>query len=288
MYPITLEASGSGFVMPHGPYGSGNEQFLEFNTDVTRFRLQRLGMYLSSDLFSAGYMTASGSVACKALATMARGKKIFFTGELLDQWDLDLLIHCAMRTSLAPDKSRQVKLNPAEFLKAQGLRNDARNRDRVFASLTRLHTGSIEIAGGGYTYMTRLMNRVLVDRDRRFCLLEANADLVASLRREARTALDAHDRMGLGRNGLAKWLHGLLMVFRGGFSANLACLRRLCGLAETTEHAFVQRMDAALALLAGSGLVESWTINQGMVRVTAYPAEPSQAVCGYICDAAGA
>jgi hypothetical protein len=193
-----------------------------------------------------------------------------------------------MRTSLAPGKSRQVKLNPAKFLKAQGLRNDARNRERVFTSLTKLHTGNIEIAGGSYTYMTRLMNRLLVDRDRRFCLLEANADLVASLRREAKTAMDVHDRMSLGRNGLAKWVHGLLMIFRGGFSANIGCLRRLCGLAETSERVFFHRMETALELLAEAGLVESWAFDQGAVRVTAYSAEPSQAVCGYICDATGA
>jgi hypothetical protein len=274
--------------MPNGPYGSGNEDFLEFTSGPVRFRLQRLGMYLLSDLFTARYMAASGFAHGKVLATMARGKEVVYTGEILDQWDLDLLVHCAMKTSLAPGKSRQVRLDPQEFLAVHGLRNDVRNRERVFGSLVRMHTGGIEIAGADYTYMTRLLNRVLVDRGRRFCLLEANVDLVASLRREAHIAMDVGDRMILGKNGMAKWLHGMLMVFRGGFSAHLSGLSRLCGLSGLGDCDFIERMVTALELLAEAGLVDQWTLGRGMVRVKARSALSQEAVCGYVCNAAHA
>ncbi len=284
MFSMTQSSFPAGFVMPHGPYGFGNEQFLEFPADKVRFRLQRLGVYLVSDLFASSYMDSGGYVREKALTTMARGKIIYFTGELLDQWDLDVLMHCAAQTSLAPNKSRQLQLNPAELLRALGLRNDLRNRRRVYASLIRIHASAISIAGDDYCYMTGLVNRLLVDRVRDLCLLEVNADVVASLRRTPQTDMNVRDRYTLGRNGLAKWLHGVLLVFRGGFSANMDCLRRLAGAPDTVEHVFNSRIAKALEQLQHSGFIEEWELEQDVLRVVARLAETHHTACGYIAS----
>ncbi|MGE4557821.1 MAG: hypothetical protein AB7D07_13495 [Desulfovibrionaceae bacterium] len=289
MFPLSYDVHHAGFVLPHGPYGSEDDRFLDFTGGgAMRFRKQRLGIYLASDLFTSSYNKASGAVSRKPLASMARGKRLYYTGEILDQWDLDVLMHCAMQSRLPPDASGQFKTSPAVMLRELGLRNDQRNRDRIYASLSRLHSGCLEIAGKRYTYMTRLLNRALLDRDRQLCLLEANADLVAAFQRGARSALDFRDRLTLGRNGMAKWLHGILLVFRGGFSANMTALRRLCGAERFTARAFAARTAKALELLSDARLVSGWEMDGDVVRVMASPAEPRRTACGYIARAADA
>jgi len=282
MFSMTPGTDISGLVMPNGPYGGGNEDFLQFRADSASFRLQRLGSYLLSDLFTTGYMEASGFVHQKPLTTLARGKQFYYTGEIFDQWDLDVLMHCARHTKLGSAGARLLRLDPGKLLQSLNLRNDQRNRDKVFTSLYRLHSGQIEIHGERYRYLTRLINRLLLDENQRFCLLEANADLVASLRAGRHASVDIRDRFTLGRNGLAKWMHGALMVFKGGFAADLDCLHRLCGSSAKTIKGFSQSTTRALDNLAKAGMVESWELEKNHVRVAATPAEIQDAACGFI------
>ncbi len=268
--------------MPHGPYGAGNEDFLQFRADSASFRLQRLGSYLLSDLFTTGYMEAEGFVRQKPLTTLARGKQFYYTGEIFDQWDLDVLMHCARHTKMGTANARLLRLDPGKLLTSLNLRNNQRNRDKVFTSLYRLHSGQIEIRGERYRYLTRLINRLLLDENRRFVLLEANADLVASLRQGRHAAVDIRDRFTLGRNGLAKWMHGALMVFKGGFAAELECLHKLCGSSARSIKGFSQSTAKALDNLAKAGIVEHWELHEGQVRVAATPAELQDAACGFI------
>lgn len=282
MFSMALAADTAGIVMPHGPYGAGNEDFLEFRADSACFRLQRLGSYLLSDLFTTGYMEAQGFVRDKPLTTLARGKQFHYTGEIFDQWDLDVLMHCARHTHLAAEGAALLRLDPARLLRSLNLRNDSRNREKVFASLQRLHSGQLEIRGARYRYLTRLINRVLLDERNRACLLEVNADLVASLRQGQQAAMEIRDRFSLGRNGMAKWMHGALMVFKGGFSAQLDCLHKLCGSSARTPKSFSLTANKALELLAAAGIVDSWNMENGRATVAATPARMRDSACGFI------
>jgi hypothetical protein len=267
---------------PHGLHDPDHEGFLMFPSSQAMFRVQRLAIYLASSLFTPGYMTASNFVKDNPLVTLTQGKHLLFTGEIFDQWDLDVLIHCAKQTSLAQGNTGQIQLEPAPLLRSLNLRNSKRNQERVFASLHRLHTGTIEIAGKGYRYMTRLINRVLLDEEHRQCIVEVNGDVTAALRRGDTTSIKARERLSLGRNGLAKWLHGATMVFRGGFGADVSSLHTLCGAPAKSLPGFSSRLCKALDVLAQAGFLETWKLEGDHVRVTARPVRAHHSVCGVI------
>ncbi len=281
MFPMPHTTNSSGLVMPHGPYGAGNEDFLEFRSDSSHFRLQRLGSYLLSDLFSTGYMDSSGFVHKKPLVTLARGKEFYYTGDLLDQWDLDVLMYCARHTRQGANGVKLLRTDPADLLQTLKLRNDQRNRERVFDSLYRLHSAQLEIAGERYRYLTRLINRVLLEERKGIFLLEINADLVASLRQGKQMTVDIRDRFSLGRNGLAKWIHGALMVFKGGFSADINYLHTLCGSASKTAKVFHHNLAKAVEILSEAGAIEHSELHDDLLIVTSTPAHMLDSACGF-------
>lgn len=243
------------------------------------FRIQRLGSYLVSNLFAAEYMAESEFVHEQRLVTLCRGKKMFFTGARFDQWDLDVLLYCALTAPVKNGKPVQFQFSPVDLLRALNLRNSPSNRDRVFTSLLRLHTGVIDIRGSDYRYMTRLMNRVLVDAAQERCLVEINEDVTASFRM-GDAPLQLRDRRALGRNGLAKWLHGVVMVFTGGFTSDIEGLHSLCRPAANPAPRFAAGLEGALDLLEDIGVVESRRIDGSRVRVVAGTAPASNATCG--------
>ncbi|QGY40378.1 hypothetical protein GM415_09635 [Pseudodesulfovibrio cashew] len=282
MFDSTYVNDSIGMHAPHGPYVAAFDGFFGNAQEESRFRQQRLGVYFLSDLFSAGYMGKTDYVKDKELVTLARDKTMTFTGETFDQWDLDVLIHCVMRTPTSGGGSEKVRIDPGELLRAVNLRNYDMNRERVFSSLWRLHMGSMMIEGKGYRYMTRLIDRVLLDQRLGSCLVEVNQDVVTSIRHERNLSLDMENRRCFKRNGLAKWLHGAIMSFKGGFVAEMECLRALCGAPDRSRHAFPARLTKALDVMSECDAIRDWQIDGDKVKVVPSCTRRDGTACGYI------
>ncbi|WP_041720257.1 hypothetical protein [Pseudodesulfovibrio piezophilus] len=271
------------FSMQHTAYETEHSLFPATSPGGTTFRTQRLGTYLISDLFRGDYMAPTTFTHNKRLISLVRGKEIFFTGETFDQWDLDVLLHCVNNAPANTRQACQIQFSPADLLHSLHLRNNEHNRDQVFASLQRLHTGVIDISGSEYRYMTRLINRVLVDRQQNMCLVEINGDVVTTFR-SGGTPMKLEDRRFLGRNGLGKWLLGATKVFEGGFTAEMLSLQALCGTPTKQKHCFANRLTKALDLLAENGRVESWNMDGDRVQVTTHPLQIRNTACGIFCS----
>ncbi|BCS89773.1 hypothetical protein [Pseudodesulfovibrio sediminis] len=263
-------------------YASGRRDLFGTVQDSTSFRQQRLGVYLLSDLFTAGFMSASEFVHDKRLVTLARDKTTTYTGETFDQWDLDVLIHCVTRSSVVNGHTQKVLIEPGKLLRSMNLRNTEMNQDHVFSSLWRLHTGSIMIIGKGYRYMTRLIDRVLLDEKEGNCLVEVNTDIVSSLKHERNLSLDVETRNYFRRNGLAKWLHGAVMTFKGGFVADTDSLHALCGAPARSKHLFPTRLIKALEIMEECCAIKSWKVEENSVMVVPNCMRNNGIACGYI------
>lgn len=280
MHPFMSMADTAGFTLPYGP----DSEYDLFNThpsaDVS-FRVQRLGTYLISNLFRAEYMSEAGFVHDLKLVTLCRGKELFFTGQRFDQWDLDVLFYCALNTPTKNGIPHQFEFAPEELLHSLNLRNTPLNRQRVFDSLKRLHNGEVEIRGKDYQYMTRFINRVLVDAGRGKCLVETNADVAATFR-ASKVSEEIRDRRILGRDGLAKWLHGATMVFKGGFTSNKENLYELCDPDTKQMRCFANKLDKALHLLESTARIESWATEEDRVRVVSKAPRIKNSACGVL------
>ncbi len=270
-----------GYSMPHGPFSSGGVELSNDLFGPSRFRAQHPATYLVSDLFIASYMGASAHVEHKPLRTLSARKKVYFTGRVFDQWDLDVLTYCTIHTTSKQGNSLPLRVNVGDLLHSVGLRKDRNNRERLFQSLSRLHEGQLEIVGSRYRYMTRLVDRVLLDEKHQYCLVGVNNDVIGSIRQSKRMEAEFRDRLRLGRNGLAKWLYGALLVFKGGFEADLNCLRRLCGTSSKTINSFSIAMEKALNLLKEESIILESSLEGDRVKLIAHPAQMSNASCGF-------
>ncbi len=270
-----------GYSMPHGPFSSGGVELSDDMFGPSRFRAQHPATYLVSDLFVAGYMGASAFVEHKPLRTLSARKKVYFTGRVFDQWDLDVLTYCTIHTSSKQGKTSPLRVDVGDLLHAIGHRKDRNNRERLFQSLSRLQEGQIEIVGARYRYMTRLVDRLLLDEKHQFCLVDVNNDVIASIRQSKRMESEFRDRLRLGRNGLAKWLYGALLVFKGGFESDVNCLRRLCGTSSKSINSFSIAMEKALTLLKEESIILEWSLDSERIKLIAHPAQMSNASCGF-------
>ncbi|MUM77881.1 hypothetical protein GKC30_09565 [Pseudodesulfovibrio sp. F-1] len=256
--------------------------FFEASRPGREFRQLRIGTYLLSNLFAASFMGRSGFVKDKDLVGLSRNKRVAFTGETFDQWDLDVLLHCAMRSPGARGAAGKVQVDAAALLREARLRNSEENREQVYASLFRLHTGSLCIEGDGYRSMTRLLDRVLLDQTKERCLVEVNRDIVNALSAQRSWYRAFDSRFALRRNGLAKWLQGVVLAFSGGFKADIPSLHTLCGMSSRTRYIFPKLVVKALHAMEEAGIVDSWQVEGGRVVVLPRNRQRSDGACGVI------
>jgi len=261
-----------------------NEGLFESSRPCREFRQLRINTYLLSNLFSASYMGRSCFVKDKGLVGLSRDTTVSFTGETFDQWDLDVLLHCAMRSSGARDASGRVQVDAASLLRDARLRNSEENREQVYASLFRLHTGCLRIEGEGYRSMTRLLDRVLLDQTKERCLVEVNRDFVNSLSGERGRHRTIGNRLALRRNGLAKWLQGVALAFPGGFRADIPSLHALCGMSNRARYLFPKLLEKALGAMEGAGIVDSWQVEGRRAVVLPRNRQRTDAACGFIAS----
>jgi hypothetical protein len=247
------------------------------------FNIQNPIRFLVSDLFSVR-TGKRGPRRERTLATVSRTKRFTYSGDPLDQFDLDVLLHCA--AAAGSTRPGGVWLEHSVLVRALGRRNDAANRTRVCESLERLQDGAIGIQGHSYRYLTRLVNRALLYESAAASLVEVNKDFADSIRSVRGLELFLTERRGLGANSLAKWLHGVLWIFPAGFSSDIDTLGFLCGMPEHGMKTFRSRCEKALVLLTANGVVTDACIEaSGQLHVAGRRNTPRARACGFLAVA---
>lgn len=260
-----------------GPLALANRSV--FGSTHASFNVQKPVRYFVSGLFAAS-AGQRNYVREALLASPSRTKRYTYTGEPLDQFDLDILLHCTAAAGVARKHGTQIE--HAGLIKALGKRNDAAMRKRICDSLTRLQECAIGIDGEGYRYMTRLMNRALLNSAACASLVEINSDFADSIRTMRGLDLLLHERRSLGNNGLAKWLHGVLWVFPAGFSSDLATLAELSGMRRKSAYGFQKQCLEALELLIDTGVVTQYSMERsGRLHVEGRRNNTHASECGF-------
>ncbi|GAB7079253.1 hypothetical protein [Megalodesulfovibrio paquesii] len=260
--------------------GLGGADFMTSAASAPNLRFQKPALFLLSSLFRADYLGRRAWVTAQPLSSVARSKVLLYTGETLDQFDLDVLLYCAQQ----PRAATGCMVAPAQLLKELHLRHDERNRTRVFESLARLHGCCLEFRKGGYRYLTRFLNRLLLDDQAPGCLVEVNDEILQTLGRGPQHASRRHDRYALGREGLDKWLYGAMGIFAAGFEADLSRLQQLMGLERKPAKAFQEELARSLERLGAAGSIASHQFGPDpkadATSTAASPAPARVVVCG--------
>lgn len=192
-------------------------------------------LFLASGLFLAGQTGAAHvrqrrNVDCVTVETLCADKTLRFSGETLDQSDLDALLACLATCLEQGGPTNDFwRASPELALKRLGRRADRAGALAFVKSLTRLEAARIEVRGERYRCSARLITRLLLDTADKTALVEFDSGLLAYFLGRPGLATLLRQRRELGRDGLAKWLLGAGWATSGCFAVDLDRLKRLCG-----------------------------------------------------------
>lgn len=211
----------------------------------------------------------------RTLIAAVEGYEIRFKGETFNQTDLDALegmLHLAMPHPLG----KKVEFSAHSFLKELGRKTSGEQHEQLKEQMSRLIGGVVEITDlkAKITFIGTLVHKAYRDEVTGRYVVIFDKDMLA-LYEAGYTLIDWQQRMALGQNNLAKWLHGFYSSHAAPFAYKVDTLRGLCGSAAELKK-FKQGLKKSLAELADVGAIEAWSIDaDDLVQIERKPS-PSQ------------
>jgi hypothetical protein len=180
------------------------------------------------------------------------GIEIRYTGERLDQGDLDLW-ECVLHIARAQDMGSQCRFNGYAMLKLLGMTYCGKNCETLHTRLLRLRANAIEIEQGRYSYIGGLLDEAYKDKDTHEYVVVLNPQLRALFEGDQFTQIDWNVRYALAGQTLAQWLHGYYASHAQPFPVKIETIHKLCGSESKEMFHFKQDLKKALdALTAAS------------------------------------
>lgn len=193
--------------------------------------------------------------------------KIIFTGIRLNQKDLDYfeeLLHLQRMQPLG----EPIRFTASALLKSMGLSAGKYQYDELKDVIARLGANKTEVVVDN----KKVFGRSLVekfDRDEETHEYEVQLNpLLMRMFDAGYTQVDWTQRHALGKNMLAKALHGLYSTHASPYPVKVDTIRKLTGSSTKDLSKFRQQLRAALGALQNVGAFLSWEIdNRDLVHV---------------------
>ena len=197
------------------------------------------------------------------------GVEILYTGERLDQSDLDVwegVLHAVRKHPFGC----ACRVTTYALLKAMGKTDCSDNRASLHDRIVRLRANAVEIRQGRYHYIGGLIRSAVKDEVTQEWVIELDDKMLPLLAYDQFTYIKWQDRRALANKQLAKWLHGYYMSHARPHPVKISTLQKLCG-SQATQNKFTQLLKAALQdvaeVCAKNGTTFSWEIVDGLVYV---------------------
>lgn len=183
--------------------------------------------FLRSALFGAIQRGPRRYMKREQIAAL-EGIEIYYTGERLDQGDLDLwemLLHIARLQGLG----NECRVTAYQLLKALGKTDSGKNRDILDIRLSRMKATGVDVHIGRYGYEGSLIDEIYRDKETREYVFRANPKLRSMFEPDQFTQVDWAVRRELDGQPLAQWLHGFYASHAKPYPMSVSKLRELCG-----------------------------------------------------------
>ena len=202
--------------------------------------------------------------------TALDGIEISYTGERLDQGDLDVwesVLHAARLQELGS----KCHITSYALLKLMGKTDSGKNRTTLHERITRLVANAIEIQQGRCCYIGSLITEAAKDKETQEWVIELNPKLRPLFAADQFTQIEWAVRHDLSGQPLAQWLHGFYASHAKPFPFKIVTLHRLCGSEATLMSDFAKKLRKALDAVAvaceANGQPFSYEIRGNLVHI---------------------
>lgn len=201
------------------------------------------------------------------------GIEIFYTGEQLDQDDLDVweaVLHVCREQAMG----KRHAFTAYELLKLLGKDDTGGKRGTrklVDDRLERLHTCTVRIKVGRYSYSGHLIHELYRDEETRRYEIVLNPKLSGLFGPDQFTQLEWAVRQALDGKPLAQWLHGFFSTHAAPLPIKISTLRELCGseVARTCDFKkkLIKALEAVSVASEAHGQPFGFTLERDLVCV---------------------
>lgn len=156
------------------------------------------------------------------------GYTVKYTGEQLDQADLDVWLECLSRcqeTALG----YTVRFSSYEFLKSIGRDTGKSQYNWLNDSLIRMQASGVELSDGKFSYMGSLINDIYREEETGENCLVLNPKIAVCFSDSGWTGISRLIRMQLKGKPLTQWLHGFYSSHAKPLPIKVQTLQQLCG-----------------------------------------------------------
>lgn len=198
---------------------------------------------------------------------------IRFKGETFNQTDLDVwetLLHLARLQPMGT----KVEFTAHALLKELERGTGGKDHEQLKEELARLGSGWTEITDKKVkkTFAGNFISNYVRDDATDRYVVSFTPEM-AQLYEAGHTLIDLEQRRALGRNNLAKWLHGHYASHATPYPYKVETLRDLSG-STTTVKAFKLKLKKALDAVKAIGAIRGWSIDDGdLVHVVRSPSD---------------
>lgn len=195
--------------------------------------------------------------------------RVLFTGERLDQSDLDVWLaikHLCSRVPLGAEAA----FSAPELFRLLGKSDGQANREALKRSLQRMFEASVSLeAPSGAGFAGHMIDWWKWDAESCRFSVVLSPRMAPLFEDEDYTLLANAQRQQLGKD-LARWLHGYWSSHQRIYPIYDTTLMRLCGAEFGRSRAFRELLREALAELEATGfLAPGWTVDRrGLVAAT--------------------
>jgi len=173
------------------------------------------------------------------------GIEIFYTGQRLDQGDLDTWIS-GLHFSRLQEMGQCCHFTAYSILKLMRKTDSGKNREILDTRLSRLNATAVRIKSGKYSYEGSLIDSVYRDEDTREYVVVFNPKMQALFASAQFTLIDLDVRQELDGKPLAQWLHCFYASHAKPFPYKATTLLTLSGSENSNPHSARQKLFKAL------------------------------------------
>lgn len=207
------------------------------------------------------------------------GIEIFYTGQRLDQGDLDTWIS-GLHFARLQEMGQRCHFTAYAILKLMRKTDSGKNRDLLDTRLSRLNATAVRIKSGKYSYEGSLIDSVYREEETREYVVVFNPKMRALFASTQFTQIDLDVRQELDGKPLAQWLHCFYASHAKPFPYKVTTLLTLSGSENGAPHSAKQKLIKALDAVTEASKRQiqpfSYEIQGDLVHIKKRPSRSQQ------------